>query len=175
MWLAASTGGTLPVAGGGRPASSEVLNSMIPSAKELAEYAVHLKVRLDSSLQPQPARVDAAAATVPLILREIQERDPYLPYGNPDPEGMIVSAPSLISKLAMRGHDTSVASWAIYRLIERGFLEAETAVIHVPKSPMLLKPDEKPRKSRKQVKRDRTPGPSAGTGGVAGRARAGLA
>jgi hypothetical protein len=144
------TGRTSPVAGGGRPASSELLNFMTSSAKELAEYREHLKVRFDSPLQPQQAQVDAAAAVVPLILRESPERDPYLPLGNPDPEGMIVSAPSLISQLAMRGHDTSVASWAIYRLIERGFLGAETAIIHVPKTPIL--PDQKPRASRKQVK-----------------------
>ncbi len=142
----------MPIPGGGWLTSREVLNYMIPSAKELAEYRKHLKVILDSSLQPQPARIDAAAAAVPLILRETPERDPYLPYGNPDPEGIIVSAPNLISKLETQGHDTSVASWAIYRLIERGFLGAEAAIIHVPKSPMLVTPDEKPRKSRKQVK-----------------------
>jgi hypothetical protein len=125
---------------------------MIPSANELAEYTKHLNVRLDSSLQPQPAQVDAAAAAVPLILREIPERDPYLPYGNPNPEGIIVSAPSLIAKLAMRGHDASVASWAIYRLIERGFLGAETATIHVPKTRVVLTPNEKRRTTRKQGK-----------------------
>lgn len=141
----------MPIAGG-RPVSGEVLNYMIPSAKELAEFREHLKVRLDSSFQPQQTQVNAAAADVPLVLREIPERDPYLPYGNPDPKGMIVSAPSLISSLAKRGHDSSVASWAVYRLIERGFLGVETAVIHVPKTPKLRTSDEKPRRPRKQVK-----------------------
>lgn len=114
---------------------------MAPSATELAEYAGHLGVHPDSPLQPQQAQVDAAAADVPLVFRDTSKRDPYLPRSNPDPNSKIVNARGLAGALALRGHNSSVASWAIYRLIARGFLGAETAIIHLPNAPTSTQTD----------------------------------
>ncbi len=131
---------------------------MVPFAKELAEYAEHLRIHRDSPLQPDERRVDAAAQDVPVVLRNLQERDPYLPVGNPDPNGKIIGVHNLAAMLAMRGHDPIIASWAIYRLIERGFLGAEIAIIYVPEAPGSARFEKKARRACRQAKTPGGPG-----------------
>jgi len=105
-----------------------------PSGKKLAEYAQLLKVHLNGPLQPQASLVNSAAADVPVILHEYAGRDSYLPAGNPDPNAKTISTSRLVSALGTRGHVETAAAWAIFNLIKRGFLGAETATILIPET-----------------------------------------
>jgi hypothetical protein len=128
---------------------------MVASAKELTEYAKRLGIERDDPLQPdeRQAQVNDAAAAIPQILRDICPRDPYLPRGNPNPDSINVRADTLIAALVGTGHDRRAAVWAVYRLIERGFLGVEPAIVYVPATPAAAKAQEEPLPARKPSKK----------------------
>lgn len=132
-----------------------MVRSKPSSVEELEAYRKLLHVNLQGALQPQQDQINAAAADLPLILRDLMERDVYLPHGNPDPQGKIIAAEQLAYKVAGRGHDCQVAGWAIYQLIARGFLGAEIATVNLPKSPARTEPSR--RKREKLVKNEAGP------------------
>jgi hypothetical protein len=108
---------------------------MVPSQEELAEYGQLLGISPDATLQPTENLLRDALADVPVVLKDLSKRDPYLPRGNPNPDEAIVSTDDLVSMLERRGHDFRVASWAIYNLIRQGHLGAEIAIRCFPSLP----------------------------------------
>lgn len=107
---------------------------MLDNAKELAEYARYLEIKPQGPFQPSPLHLKDAEEDIPVILKDVPERDPYLPVGNPCVPAAVIATNDLIFRLAQRGHDRQVAAWAVFRHIKLGFLGAEVARIFVPKT-----------------------------------------
>lgn len=90
-----------------------------------------------ATVKVSPEALDRVANAVPLAFRHYANtggpRDPYLPEANPDPSATIIAAETL-AELLMAEHPFPwlAIPWAIFRLIEGGFLGAEIAHVFVP-------------------------------------------
>ncbi len=103
---------------------------MVYDHRQLDRFAKELCV-LPGQNDPAQQLIDAAARDVAVVIDEI-DPDQYLAL---DPEvKQVVAARHLIAQLGKRGHSEQVASWAVYKLIETGRLEAEIAEIQLPRT-----------------------------------------
>ena len=78
------------------------------------------------SFEPVRSVVDSAAADIPVVLQQME------PLRVSDDNVQIHTARQLTFTLGCRGHAPAPAAWAVYRLIERGFLDARLEQIDVP-------------------------------------------
>jgi hypothetical protein len=108
----------------------------------LREVARQLDISNASCYEPASSLVVAAAADIPVVLSQLED-NPYPDRPATVPAGeKVLPAYQLIRQLAMQGHSHGVASWAIYQLVKRGFLGAESTNVFVTeeKHPLTLDP-----------------------------------